>query len=63
MSKRVIAYTPTRLTKSVTYEWQQNPEGGEYFLVAHISASYKNQLYVPLIGAFMDGATASTTTP
>lgn len=56
MSQRVIAYTPSRLTKTVTYEWQRNPEGGEYFLVAHISASYKNQLYVPLIGAFLDGS-------
>jgi Flp pilus assembly protein TadG len=54
MSKRVIGYSASRLTKTITYEWQRNPEGGEYFLVAHISASYKNQLYVPLIAAFLD---------
>src|SRR5436190_16514007 len=37
---RVIGFAPSHLTPTIRYEWQQNPEGGEYFLVAHISASY-----------------------
>ena len=51
---RVIGFNAARLTRSIAYEWQQNPESGEYFLVAHISASYANPLYVPLVSAFLD---------
>jgi hypothetical protein len=40
----------------VAYEWVQNPEGGEYFLVAAVSATYDHPLYVPLVSAFLDGA-------
>jgi Flp pilus assembly protein TadG len=51
---RVIGFTSARLTRSIAYEWQQNPESAQYFLVAHISASYANPLYVPLVSAFLD---------
>jgi Flp pilus assembly protein TadG len=54
LQTRVIAYSGSRLTRSITYEWQQNPESGEYFLVADITASYHNPLYVPLVSAFLD---------
>jgi Flp pilus assembly protein TadG len=54
MSTRVIGWAPSRLTKTVVYEWKQDTATNAYFLVAHISASYKNQLYVPLISAFLD---------
>jgi Flp pilus assembly protein TadG len=54
LQTRVIGFSPSRLTRSISYEWQQNPEGGEYFLVAHITASYANPLYVPLVSAFLD---------
>jgi len=56
LQTRVIGFSSTRLTRTITYEWQQNPESGEYFLVAHISASYNNPLYVPLVSAFLDRA-------
>jgi hypothetical protein len=53
---RVIGYNATHLIRTLSYEWQQNPESGDYFLVAHIGATYRNQLYVPLISAFLDRA-------
>jgi Flp pilus assembly protein TadG len=54
LSDRVIGYNAGFLTRDVTYEWEQNPESGDYFLVAHVSASYDNPLYVPLVSAFLD---------
>ena len=54
MRTRVIGFSPTNLTGVVTYEWAPNPESGDYFLVAHVSAAYRNPLYVPLISAFLD---------
>lgn len=54
LQTRVIGFSSSRLARSITYEWQQNPGSGEYFLVAHISATYHNPLYVPLVSAFLD---------
>jgi len=54
LSDRVIGYSPANLDRTITYEWEQNPESGDYFLVAHVSATYHNPLYVPLIAAFLD---------
>ena len=54
LSKRVIGFTPANLTHTVTYEWEPNAQTGDYFLVAHVNAVYANQLYVPLISAFLD---------
>lgn len=54
MSTRVIGYSAGNLTGTVTYEWAPNPESGDYFLVAHVSAAYSNPLYVPLVSAFLD---------
>jgi Flp pilus assembly protein TadG len=52
----IIGYKPDPAirTRTIAYEWQQNPGGGDYFLVAHVTATYKNQLYVPLVSAFLD---------
>ena len=58
MSKRVVGYNENNLAASVTYEWVQTPDDDaavdEYFLVAHVDATYRNPLYVPLISAFLD---------
>jgi hypothetical protein len=54
LGTRVIGFSPALLTRTIAYEWQPAPETGEYFLVAHITASYKNPLYVPLVSAFLD---------
>ncbi len=52
--RTIPAYDDARLTPTVTYEWADNPESGEYFLVAHVSATYDHPLYVPLVSAFLD---------
>jgi hypothetical protein len=54
LESRVIGYSAALLTKTISYEWQQNPGGSDYFLVAHITAAYHNPLYVPLVSAFLD---------
>jgi Flp pilus assembly protein TadG len=54
LKSRVIGFTAADLTRTIAYEWQQNPGGADYFIVAHITASYRNQLYVPLVSAFLD---------
>jgi Flp pilus assembly protein TadG len=56
LSKRVIGYNAANLTSTITYQWVENPESGEYSLIARVDARYDNQLYVPLISAFLDGA-------
>jgi Flp pilus assembly protein TadG len=50
----ILGFSTANRTRTIAYEWQQNPGGGDYFLVAHVSATYKNQLYVPLVSAFLD---------
>jgi Flp pilus assembly protein TadG len=54
LSTRVIGFSSTHLTRSISYEWQQNPTTSEYFLVAHISASYRNPLFIPFVSYFLD---------
>jgi hypothetical protein len=50
----IIGFNPANRTRTIAYEWQQNPGGTDYFLVAHVHATYKNQLYVPLVSFFLD---------
>lgn len=54
LEDRVVGYSAAQLDRVITYEWSQNPESGDYFLVANVSATYNNPLYVPLISAFLD---------
>lgn len=54
LSDRVIGYNVAQLDRTITYEWEQDLQSGDYFLVAHVSATYHNPLYVPLISAFLD---------
>lgn len=54
LQDRVIGYSAAQLDRVITYQWEQNPESGDYFLVAYITASYDNPLYVPLVSAFLD---------
>src|SRR5687768_2246257 len=53
---RVIGYTAAQLERNITYEWEQNLESGDWFLVAHISATYHNPIYVPIVSRFLDRA-------
>jgi Flp pilus assembly protein TadG len=59
LKDELIGWAPTRLTSQVTYEWKQNPSSGEYFLVARVDATFKHQLYVPLVSAFLDASDGS----
>lgn len=45
----------TLLVPTIAYEWEQQANG-DWFLVAHVSATYAHPLYVPLISAFLDGS-------
>ena len=58
--RAIPAYDRARLQPVVTYEWQTNPETNEYFLVAHVSATYDHQLYVPFVSWFFDGTDGAT---
>ena len=60
---RVIGFASSHLTRTIKYEWQQNPESGEYFLVAHITATYNNPLYVPFVSAILDWSDGSPANP
>jgi Flp pilus assembly protein TadG len=52
--RTIPGYDVDVLHPDVAYEWVQNPETGEYFLVAHVSATYDHPLYVPLVSWFID---------
>ncbi|HXG26923.1 MAG TPA: TadE/TadG family type IV pilus assembly protein [Candidatus Binatia bacterium] len=54
LSDSLIGYAANRVASQITYEWESNPESGEYFLVAHVHAAFDNVLYVPLVGWFLD---------
>lgn len=51
----------TRLKPTIAYEWEQSMSSGDWFLVAHVSATYDNELYVPLISSVLDAADANPT--
>ena len=59
LSKRVIGYSAADVTSTVSYEWVPDPESGQYFLVAKVSATYRNPLYVPLVSFFLDSSDGS----
>lgn len=56
LSRRVIGYSPDRASSTLTYEWEQDSQSGDYFLVAHVHVSYANPLYVPLVAHLLDGS-------
>lgn len=56
LQDRVIGYSAAQLEREITYQWQQDLQSGDYFLVAYITAKYHNPLYVPLLSWFLDGA-------
>lgn len=54
LRERVVGYNGGNLTSTVSWEWEPNPQSGDYFLVAHISATYNNPLHVPFVAAVLD---------
>lgn len=41
-------FNSNHYTRSITYEWQADPTSGQWFLVAHVNASFGNWLFIPL---------------
>lgn len=60
LSDRIIGWNPDSLSSTVAYEWEQNPETNEWFLVAHVDATFDNPLYVPLVSYFLDSSDGNT---
>ena len=56
LGKRVVGYAAANLNATVTYQWVENPESGEYSLVTRVDARYDNPLYVPLVSYFLDSS-------
>ncbi len=52
----IPGFVPANLTSDISYEWGQDPDSSQWFVVAHVEARYKNVLYVPLISFFLDRA-------
>jgi Flp pilus assembly protein TadG len=50
----VIGFSSTKYSRTVSYEWKQDPDTSKYFLVAHIIATYKHPLFVPLVSNILD---------
>lgn len=57
---QVPGFSSTLFSKTVAYEWLQAPDTSQYFLVAHVTASFKNPLYLPLISIFFDALDGTT---
>jgi TadE-like protein len=61
LGDRVIpAYDNARLDPVVSYQWVNDPDVGEYSLVAVVSATYHHPLYVPLVSFFLDSVDGAT---
>jgi hypothetical protein len=56
LASAVVGWNPALLTSEIAYQWEQNPESDEWFLVAHVRAEFKNPLYVPLVSVFLDNS-------
>jgi Flp pilus assembly protein TadG len=56
LSSSIPGFSSTLFARTITYEWLQNPDTSQYFVIVHVDASYKNPLYVPLVSFFLDRA-------
>ena len=52
----VVGFSTANRTRTIAYEWEANPGTDRYFLVAHVSATYANPLYVPLVSVVLDAS-------
>lgn len=51
----IPGFVAANLTYTIAYQWEQDPDTTQWFVVARIQAQYKNVLYVPLVSAILDG--------
>jgi len=54
LATSIPGFVAANLTSDISYEWGQDPDTSQWFVVAHVEARYKNVLYVPLISFFLD---------
>ena len=59
----LIAYDRDQRGYLISLKWQQTSGTGQYFLVAHISATYNNPLFVPLVSAILDWSDGNAANP
>jgi Flp pilus assembly protein TadG len=59
LSAEIPAFSASRLTQTITYDWVQNPDR-TWFLYAHVQATYLNPMYIPLVTAFFPGAVGNS---
>ena len=50
----VPGFDAPSMSRVITYEWQQDPDASDYFVIVHVAVSYANPLYVPLVSFFLD---------
>lgn len=62
LAASIPGFVLDNLIYTIGYQWEQDPATTptQWFVVAHIEASYKNVLYVPLVSAFLDPADGVT---
>jgi Flp pilus assembly protein TadG len=60
LATSIPGFVVANLTYAIGYQWEQDPDTNQWFVVAHVEASYKNQLYVPLISFFFDAVDGVT---
>jgi len=63
LSKQIPGFVVGNLQPApvLAYEWKTNNDNPPtYFLVAHLTVSYRHPLYVPLVNLFIDGVDGST---
>jgi hypothetical protein len=56
LATSIPGFVAANLTSDISYEWGQDPDSSQWFVVVHVEARYKNVLYVPLISIFLDRA-------
>jgi Flp pilus assembly protein TadG len=59
LRREIPGFDPAALSRTIRYEFSQDPNGA-YFATAHVTATFANPIYIPLVGAFFPGAVGNT---
>jgi Flp pilus assembly protein TadG len=60
LNASIPGFVAANLTYSVGYQWEQDPDTSQWFVVAHIDSHYGHPLYVPLVSYILDGVDGIT---
>ncbi len=58
LSAEIPGFSPTNLSRTISYQWGTNPDGTT-FLAAQVNATYRNPIYIPLVGAVWPGVVSN----